>query len=210
MSHDDSDVKVSPNNPCPFLRASVQQNLLDNHLDTLSHIASTVQKVAATGEQKTKFPSMEIKAVAAIANGLGPFSVIKSLTEGVRLNQLRDGPLDKHGAGSRILDTQGVVQESELERLATFASPKTASDGTTEPGLDAQEITQFMDANFARAKGHRRKIDRKLMNGEWPMLLKLIGKHSETGPYLSVADVRNLFVNRIFPNSMMQKLAAQS
>lgn len=33
-----------------------------------------------------------------------------------------------------------------------------------------------MNANFERAKGHRRAIDRKLMNGEWPVLLGYHGQ----------------------------------
>lgn len=208
MSSEDNKVQVSPNNPCPFLRASVQQKLLDNHLAKLQTIADTVNKVAKTGTEVTHFPALEIKLVAAIANGLNPLSVFTSLTKGVRLDELRDGPLDKHGVGSGILDKHAVVQESELERLATFASEKTATDGSSELGLSEEEITHFMDENFARAKGHRRKKDRKLMNGEWPALLKLMGKDSQTGKYLSVADVRTLFIHRVFPERMMDRLKA--
>ncbi len=39
-----------------------------------------------------------------IANGLGPLRVLKSATSGAELDELRNGPLDKHGGGSRILD----------------------------------------------------------------------------------------------------------
>jgi hypothetical protein len=36
----------------------------------------------------------------------------------------------------------------------------------------------MMDANFARAAGRRRRIDRRLMNGEWPILLQVMGKQA--------------------------------
>jgi hypothetical protein len=41
--------------------------------------------------------------IASTANGLGPFGQLRSLTKGAILDQLRNGPLDKHGAGSPIL-----------------------------------------------------------------------------------------------------------
>jgi hypothetical protein len=82
-----------------------------------------------------------------------------------------------------------------------------AADGTVEPGLDAADLKRMMDANFARAEGHRRAIDRALMDGEWPILLKVMGKRGKAGRYLSLADVRTLFVDRAFPARMMSKLA---
>ena len=45
-----------------------------------------------------------------------------------------------------------------------------------ERGLTNSEITAYMNANFERAAGHRRAIDRKLMEGEWPVLLRIMGK----------------------------------
>ena len=54
-----------------------------------------------------------------------------------------------------------------------------------------------MDANFDRAKGARRPIDRQLMNGEWPVLLRIMGKGAGDDRYLSVAEVRTLFVERL-------------
>ena len=47
---------------------------------------------------------LETWLVAVIANGLGPLRVLKSATSGAVLDELRNGPLDKHGGGSRILD----------------------------------------------------------------------------------------------------------
>ena len=65
-----------------------------------------------------------------------------------------------------------------------------------------EEITTFMDANFKRAQGTRRRIDRALMNGEWPVLLRVMGKKGTGGRYLSVADVEELVVQRRLPERM--------
>ena len=40
---------------------------------------------------------------------------------------LRNGPLDKHGAGSRILGVDGQVDEAEITRLASFGQDYTLS-----------------------------------------------------------------------------------
>ncbi len=208
MPTDKNDIEVSPNNPCPFLRASVQQGLLNDDVASIGEVTDTVLRVSKAGSESPNLPSLAIRAIALIANGLGPITIAKSAFRGVRLDALRNGPLDKKGAGSRILDTHGLVSETELNRLAQFASDKKAADETLEPGLDAADLTRFMDENFARAEGHRRGIDRKLMNGEWPALLNLMGKEGQDGRYISIAEVRNLFLNRIFPERMMMKLRA--
>ena len=65
-----------------------------------------------------------------------------------------------------------------------------------------------MDANFERAKGTRRWIDRRLMNGEWPVLLNIMGKGEGEERYLSVAEVRTLFVERRLPERIVARLAA--
>ena len=68
------------------------------------------------------------------------------------------------------------VDEAELARLAEFGKDRPDPSGGSERGLTAQEITTYMDANFERAKGTRRWIDRQLMDGEWPVLLNIMGK----------------------------------
>lgn len=199
-------VKVSPNNPCPFLRALVQQGLLKNDVAGIGEVASTIVRVAKTGEGSPSLPETAIQAIALVANGLGPMAIARNALRGVKLNALRNGPLDKKGVGSRILNARGAVNQTELERLAEFASDKVARDGTVEPGLDAADLKRMMDANYARAEGHRRAVDRKLMDGEWPILLKVMGKRGKSRRYLSLADVRRLFVDRALPERMMKKL----
>ena len=193
---------VSPGNPCPFLRALVAEGTLADGTEPLDKIAATVVEVARRGEGSPALPSKAVYAIALIANGLGLKSLVRSKRHGVRLNALRGGPLDKKGVGSGILDAQGSVNAQALARLQEFASPKLSKEGTSEPGLGEEEIRAFMDANFKRAAGRRRRIDRALMNGEWPVLLKVMGKDGTGGRYLSLADIQRLFVERRLPERM--------
>jgi cytochrome c5 len=200
-------IPVSPNNPCPFLRGLVAGGYVGGHVVPLPKLTATIE--SATGEKglKERLAGMEIYLVALIANGLSPLRLFKSWWSGAVLDELRNGPLDKHGAGSRILDVDGEVDESEITRLAEFGSDYVDGSGGTERGLNSQQITTYMNANFARAKGHRRPIDRLLMNGEWPVLLKILGKGEGDDRYLSVAEVRTLFVERKFPARIVARLA---
>ena len=59
-----------------------------------------------------------------------------------------------------------------------------------------------MDANYARAAGRRRLVDRALMNGEWPILLKVMGKKGKAGRYLGLKEVEELFTKRRLPARM--------
>ena len=68
------------------------------------------------------------------------------------------------------------------------------------------ELQRMMNANFERAVGRRRKIDRRLMEGEWPILLKVMGKNGNAGRYLSIVEVRDLFVARRLPKRMSKRL----
>ena len=198
---------VSPNNPCPFLRGLVANGYVGGHTVPLPRLTGTIE--AATGEKglKKHFVGIEICGVALTANGWTPLRVIKSWWSGAVLDELRNGPLDKHGAGSRILKVDGEVDESEIARLAEFGSDCANPDGGSECGLNAQQITTYMNANFERAKGHRRAIYRLFMQGEWPVLLNIMGKGQGDNRYLSVAEVRTLFVERRFPARIVARLA---
>lgn len=201
---------VSPGNPCPFLRALVSQGLVPDDTADIGALTATIRKVARSGDGSPNLPALAIRAIALAANGLGPLSLARNSLGGVRLNELRDGPLDKKGVGSRILDAKAKFVAAELARLDGFASDKADAKGRAERGLDLAELTRMMDANFARAKGRRRMIDRKLMDGEWPILLKVMGKKGRDGRYLSVAEVRALFRDRTLPERMIKRLPAAS
>ncbi|HEY8336344.1 MAG TPA: di-heme-cytochrome C peroxidase [Tardiphaga sp.] len=199
---------VSPDNPCPFLRAVVAAGVVDGHVVPLSRLCSTVEAATGATGLKKWLAGVKTYPVALIANGLGPLRLLRSMWSGARLDELRDGPLDKHGSGSRILDANAHVSEAELERLAEFGKDRPDPAGGVERGLTAEEITAYMDANFARAKGSRRLIDRLLMKGEWPVLLDIMGKGEGAGRYLSVAEVRTLFVDTRLPARIAARLSA--
>jgi hypothetical protein len=199
--------QVSPDNPCPFLRALVAGNYVGGHIVPLPQLTATIDR--ATG--KTGLAALS--AGAKMANGISPFSQMRSLLQGAILDQLRNGPLDKHGAGSRILDQHAVVHEDEIARLATFGSDYKASDGSVERGLSAAEIKTFMAANFQRAKDQHPPSYAilhcyypLLMLGEWPVLLDIMGKGEGKDRYLSVAEVRTLFVEQRFPDRIVALL----
>ena len=200
---------VSPNNPCPFLRALVAAGFVDGHVVPLAKLSKTVE--AASGEKglQKSLAGLKVYLVALIANGLSPLRLLRSVWSGAQLDALRDGPLDKHGSGSRILDATAQVNEAELARLAEFGKGRQDPSGGSERGLTAQEITAYMDANFDRAKGARRPIDRQLMKGEWPILLRIMGKGEGERRYLSVAEVRTLFVERKLPERINERLTSE-
>ena len=102
-------IPVSPNNPCPFLRALVANGYVGGHVVPLSQLSEMIG--LASGETGSAQNEVRLKTrlVAVIANGLGPLRVLKSATSGAVLDDLRDGPLDKHGGGSRILDVDAKV-----------------------------------------------------------------------------------------------------
>ncbi|MGH7727278.1 MAG: hypothetical protein ACREM2_00590 [Vulcanimicrobiaceae bacterium] len=199
---------VSPNDPCPFLRALVADGYIGDHLEPLSALTRTIATAARESPTRPQVSSIKVYLIALIANGLSPARLARSLREGVRLDELRSGPLDKRGVGSRILDVAGRIDERELERLDEFAVDKVDTSGAAERGLGAEQLRIMMDANFARSRGHRRKIDRVLMEGEWPVLLRVTGKASSDGPYLSLTDLRTLFVDRRLPPRVTERLEA--
>jgi hypothetical protein len=206
----DDATAVSPGNPCPFLRALVAQGTLADDVQPIPAVDAAIRRVAAAGDGSPSLPSRTIRLVALIANGVAPHQLMRNARRGLRLSELRNGPLDKKGAGSGILDQHANLVEAELDRLDTFAGDKQLPDGTTERGLDADELVRYMDANFDRAAGRRRAIDRRFMDAEWPVLLRVLGRDGVHGRYLAVADVRKLFTERTLPQRILDRLAATS
>jgi hypothetical protein len=197
---------VSPDNPCPFLRALVEGGHISGRVEQLSTIADTIVAAGGATPEEPRLSRSKVYLIAMIANGLGLARLVRSVRTGAQLNALRGGPLDKRGVGSRILDAAGRINENELARLDQFAADKVDSSGAVERGLGFDELRAMMDANFARAGGNRRKIDRALMQGEWPILLRVMGKSSADGRYLSVTELRTLFVERRLPQRIARRL----
>ena len=197
---------VSANNPCPFLRALVASGKLSDEREPITKVAAVVAATARAGDGHPVLPRTAIFAIASVANGLGPLALVEAQWHGLQLNALRGGPLDKKGAGSRILNVRGAIDAKEVSRLRDFASEKQNQDGSSELGLALPELRAYMDANFARAAGHRRTIDRMLMIGEWPVLLKVMGKEGLGGRYLGLQEVIDLFKKRSLPERMNKRL----
>jgi len=199
---------VSPDNPCPFLRAAVAGRYIDPHAEPVFRVADLIAEASGgtpTNKRKVRIGSV---AIAAVANGLGPLAVLHNLTDGLHADALRGGPLDKRGAGSRILDANGELTPAELDRLDDFAADfKRPDGGGTERGLGLPQLRAMMDANYARAAGARRKVDRLLMNGEWPVLLNVMRRGEGDGVYLSLAEVRVLFAERKLPARIAARIA---
>ena len=194
---------VSGNNPCPFLRALVASGRLADGAEPIGKVVEVIAETARRGEGRPALARAAIAGIAMIANGLSQAALLRTKLQGLQLNALRGGPLDKKGVGSGILDAHGKVDADELARLREFAITQTAADGSSELGLGLAQLKSFMDANFERAAGHRRKIDRALMNGEWPVLLKVMGKPGPKRRYLSLHEVETLFNERRLPERMM-------
>lgn len=204
----DESFPVSANNPCPFLRALVAGGMLADDREPLDKVAAVIVATASAGEGSPVLPSAAIVGIGLVANGLNPLAMLDTKVRGMRLNALRGGPLDKKGVGSGILDSHGAVNAKELARLRGFAKTKVSEDCSSELGLGLPELRSYMDANFERAAG-RRLIDRTLMIGEWPVLLKVLGKESSNGRYLSLRDVQELFTKRRLPERMRKRLRSK-
>ena len=199
-------VPVSPNNPCPFLRALVANGYVGGHTVPLEKLTEMIG--LASGETGSNQKDVRRKTwfVAVIANGLWPLRVWKSATSGAELDELRNGPLDKHGAGSRILGVDAHVHEDEIVRLAGFGKDCKDPSGGIERGLTAKEIATFMADNLKRAGSAAHWYYPMLMQGEWPVLLKILGKGEGEERYLSVAEVRTLFVDKRLPERITARL----
>jgi hypothetical protein len=188
------------------LRALVAHGSLADDVAAVGEVTKTIVNVTSAGDGQPHLPAAAIRAITLVANGLSPLQVARNGLGGLRLSEPRNGPLDKKGAASRILDASARINAAELARLDDFASDKTDADGRAERGLGLAELRRMMDANFERAAGTRRSIDRSLMNGEWPILLKVMGKQGKIGRYLSITEVRDPFVERRLPERMSRRL----
>ena len=102
-----------------------------------------------------------------------------------------------------------MSNETEIARLAEFGKDWQDPSGGTERGLTAGEITTYMNANFERAKGKRRWY-RPDADG-WRMAgsAEHHGQGRRRARYLSVAEVRTLFVDRRLPERIVARLTAR-
>ena len=185
----------------------VANGYVGGHIVPLPTLAETIGR--ASGETGVQENIVGAQDLDGRGRGQRPLSTacMQSAMSGAVLDELRNGPLDKHGAGSRILDVEAHVHEDEITRLGTFGKNRPDGAGGTELGLNAKEIETYMAANMERAGAAARFYYPILMKGEWPVLLDIFGKGEGSERYLSVAEVRTLFVEKRFPDRIVARLA---
>lgn len=179
--------------PCPFLRCLVKLGALNPHEGQISRTASLIG--AAAGKSGVSHAAI-VGAAALIALGSnGVRNVARNgITNSFQPDHLREGPLYKSPDHSGILTDQGEVDDTQLERLASFAKPYPNPDGGTELGLGLPELKTMMDENAKRSgKWFLGMVHRKLMNGEWPILLQVMGKGQGDQRYLSIAELGPMY-----------------
>lgn len=199
--------QISSNNPCPFLRALEAYGYVKAQSENLFTVAKKISKVGVINQSKSAVPRGAVFFIALMANGFGPLRLWKSLAKGIDIGDLRDGPFDKHGVGSAIINSDGTINQEQLQRLNLFAVDVMDPESQKiERGLKLDQLKNFMDANFERAQNQRRKIDRALMDGEWPVLLKVMGKDQGKNRYLSLEELNSLFLEQRLPDRVLKRL----
>ena len=111
--------EVSAGNPCPFLRAAVAGGYLDGHVDQLAAVSQLVVDAGAVPAGEARRVRRATYFIGLIGNGLNPIRLVRNWRRGLTADELRGGPLDKRGAGSRILDASGLVDRARAGPDAT-------------------------------------------------------------------------------------------
>ena len=192
--------------PCPFLRALDRDGLLGEHVPIGPFVDLALTAFAATGATALRL-RVGLPAVAAVSNGLG--SAPRDIHEGFRPWELRGGPLDKHGGGSRILSQTGEFDEVEFQRFESFGA---LYGDPPELGWRLPDIERYMDANQARNRAEGRDsgfVERHvLMEAELPTLLLLLAKGEDDGRYMAADEVRALYRDSVFPERVEARIRA--
>jgi hypothetical protein len=188
------------------LRAVVAAGYIDGHRQPLAGIDRVVVEAINPKSPGRSVVRAATFLVATVGNGLKLSRIVNNILYGFAPDELREGPIDKRGAGSRILNHHGKVNEEELARLDQYAVDQVSASGESERGLGASQIDAMMKANYQRAKGSRRRVDRLLMQGEWPILLRVMGVPGANGEFLSLREIRTLFVSRSLPTRVLERL----
>ena len=74
------------------------------------------------------------------------------------LDELRNGPLDKHGVGSRILDATAQVDEAEIARLAGFGKDRQDPSGGDGARTDGAGNHDLHEREFRARQGQETMV----------------------------------------------------
>jgi hypothetical protein len=190
--------------PCPVQRALETAGHIGEHVPLKPFTDLLVRAFEPKGASEQEL-RRATPMIAALANGF--LSTFRNVRSGFRPHELRGGPLDKKGGGSRIYSQDGQFDPAEFARFETFGKQYPRADGAgTELGWGMPELTAFMDANQKRA--HASRFARKvLMEGELPVLLKSMGVGEGTQLHLVAAEVRDLYEHHRFPARIENRIA---
>ena len=86
-THPGGQIPVSPNNPCPFLRALVANGYVGGRDVPLSKLSELIGDASGETGSKETWVRIQTWLVAVIANGLWPLRVLKSAISGAVLDE---------------------------------------------------------------------------------------------------------------------------
>jgi hypothetical protein len=190
--------------PCPVQRALARAGHIGENVP-LGKFGELVAKAFGSEGAAAETQKMILRGIGAVANGV--LSIPRNIANGFRPHELRGGPLDKRGGGTRILSQQGKFDPAEWERFETFGKqyPKEDGDGT-ELGWGSVELKTYLDANQARGKGSwwQRHV---LAQEELPALLRMMGRGEEPNRHLVAKEVKALYQDELLPARIEQRIA---
>ena len=189
-------IEVSPDNPCPFLRGLVGEGFVAGGTVPLNTLSQSIGVRAARPGLGSLGRGSRL-ADRHRSPTAPPYP--KSICSGAQLDALRSGPLDKLGAGSRILGATAWSTRTRSRALRASAGlHRSGLGGASAASTPPKSPTYMRDELQARRQ--RRALvlpdaDEVRMAGPAEDHRQGQGKDR----YLSVADVRTLFEQRNFP-----------
>jgi len=193
--------------PCPVQRAFARAGHIGEQVPVGEFADLVVKAMGATGFAAGRL-RRALYTVGAVANGLR--STVRNLRQGFRPHELRGGPFDKKGGGSRLYSQSGEFDPAELVRFETFAKPYPTADGAaTELGWGLPELRAYLDANQKRGGGgwYQRRV---LMEAELPVLLRLMGRGRGRSRHLVPAEVLALYRDEQLPERVLERVRGRS
>jgi hypothetical protein len=194
--------KPSGDKPCPFHRALARTGHIGENVALEPFGKLFAKALGATG-LAARAHALAIEFVGAVGNGVA--SIVRNSRWGFRPRELRGGPFDKRGGGTRILSQTGAFDLAEFQRFESFGRQHPRPDAGTELGWGMRELDAYLDANQARGHGswYERHV---LMQNELPLLLRLMGRGEGDARYLSATEVRAFYESAVLPARIEKRI----